>query len=126
MERADHHTLEIFPTFVHAFALDETANPTAVLARIGELRQLGSLTDEPGAGRGQFDFMSRTDLHLDPAFAGFLALSVDCARQALDDEGWRYDDLEVVECWANVSGSGNSHRVHARPPSASTRPKACW
>lgn len=115
-----HDTLAVFPTLVHAFMFDLAVLDTksTVLEFVGELRMHeAGLTDSPEAGDRQFDWMSSTDLHEHPALGGSVADWLAACRVVLDDEGWAYDDVEITECWANVSGPGNSHRVHAHPNS---------
>ena len=112
-----HRTIELFPTLVHGFGLDGLVDTVPILDRITELRGGPALTDLPETGSGQFEWMSQTDLHRDPAFGQLMHVAGECARTVLDDERWMYDGVEVTECWANISTPGGSHRSHAHPNS---------
>lgn len=103
----------MFPTYVWIIELPGELTQSinrSVLPLIE--RKVGRDPQSPEKG---VYLQTEQNLHLEPEFAELVKQIHAYADSALKFLNLAYENIQITGCWANISGTGNSHREHAHP-----------
>ena len=90
----DVKTYHCFPTLIHEFRGEQTANSHVNMLNVIEFENEGD------------------ELHHHLAFREFNTRVLECNKHVLDADNYQYENIEITNMWGNTLSSGDDHPPH--------------
>lgn len=102
---------QCFPSCVWVHELQDFKDMNdRMVPELQRLRASADRPERPGAA-----WQSRGDLHRLEAFQPLANCMMAASQGVLDFLKCRYEGFAITNCWANVNGKGQAHRIHSHP-----------